>query len=108
MTVQPMAFAIRTAAVPMPEPAAWTRMVSPGSSPALSNSMCCTVAKVMPVQAASSTATPSGTGTSSRAGRFSRSCAKPGRWKPRMPAMFSHKLSRPSRQARHTPQVMPP
>ena len=43
ITVAPMAFAILMAAVPMPEPPACTSTVSPGSSFALSNSMCCTV-----------------------------------------------------------------
>jgi len=38
-----MAFAILMAALPMPEPPACTRMVSPGCSLALSNSMCSTV-----------------------------------------------------------------
>ena len=53
MTVQPIAFAILMAAVPMPEPPACTRMVSPGSSLALSNSMCCTVENAIGAQAAS-------------------------------------------------------
>ena len=52
--MQPIAFAILIAAVPMPEPPAWTRIVSPGSSLALSNSMCCTVPKAIGAQAASS------------------------------------------------------
>ena len=108
ITVQPIAFAIFTATVPMPEPAAWTRMVSPGSSFALSNSMCSTVEKVMAAQAASFTATPSGTGTSSRASWFISSCAKPSTWKPFTPATFSQRLSRPSRQARQWPQVSAP
>ena len=46
----------------MPEPPACTRMVSPGSSLALSNSMCCTVAKATGAQAASRKLTPSGNG----------------------------------------------
>ena len=58
MTVQPSAFAIWIAAVPMPEPPAWTRMVSPGCSLALSNSMCSTVEKAIGAQAASRSATP--------------------------------------------------
>jgi hypothetical protein len=53
MTVQPIALAILIAVVPMPEPPAWTRMVSPGSSLALSNSMCCTVPNATGAQAAS-------------------------------------------------------
>src|SRR6266852_4115322 len=53
ITVQPIAFAILIAAVPMPEPPACTRMVSPGWSLALSNSMCSTVANAIGAQAAS-------------------------------------------------------
>src|SRR3569833_2927140 len=52
MTVQPMAFAILIATEPMPEPAACTRMVSPGLSLALSNSMCSVVPKAIGEQAA--------------------------------------------------------
>ena len=40
MMVQPMAFAIMIATVPIPEPPACTSTVSPGSNLALSNSMC--------------------------------------------------------------------
>ena len=47
MTVQPIAFAILIATVPMPEPPACTSTVSPASSLALSNSMCCTVEKAI-------------------------------------------------------------
>ena len=53
ITVQPIAFAILMATVPMPEPPACTSTVSPGSSLALSNSMCCTVANAIGAQAAS-------------------------------------------------------
>ena len=83
----------------MPEPPAWTSTVSPGSSLALSNSMCCTVAKAIGAQAASRKATPAGTGITSRAGMLTRSRAKPSTWKPMMPPTFSHRLSRPARQA---------
>ena len=62
MTVQPIAFAILIATVPMPEPPACTSTVSPGSSWALSNSMCCTVENAIGAQAASRNATPAGTG----------------------------------------------
>ncbi len=72
MTVQPIAFAILIATVPMPEPPACTRMVSPGSSLALSNSMCCTVEKAIGAQAASRMATPGGTGMTSRAGMLTQ------------------------------------
>src|SRR5674476_1441427 len=47
MTVQPIAFAILMATEPMPEPPACTRMVSPGLSLALSNSMCSVVPKAI-------------------------------------------------------------
>ncbi len=108
MTVQPIAFAILIAAVPMPEPPACTRMVSPGSSLALSNSMCSTVENAIGAQAASIMLTPFGTGMTSRAGMLSRSRAKPSMWKPMMPATFSQRLSRPSRQALQAPQVIAP
>ena len=49
--------------------------------------------------------TPSGTGITSRSGMLSSSRAKPSIWKPMMPATFSHRLSRPSRQALQWPQV---
>ena len=68
ITVQPIAFAIWIAAVPMPEPPACTRIVSPGSSLALSNSMCCTVENAIGAQAASRNDTPAGTEIVSRAG----------------------------------------
>ena len=58
---------MRIAAVPIPEPPAWTSTLSPGSSRALSNSMCCTVPKAIPAQAASVSLTPSGTFTASGA-----------------------------------------
>ena len=80
----PIAFAILIAVVPMPEPPACTRMVSPGSSLALSNSMCCTVPKATGAQAASRKLTPGGIGTTSRAGMLIRSRAKPSTWKPMM------------------------
>ena len=83
-------------------------MVSPGLSLALSNSMCSTVPKAMGAQAASRSETPSGTGTVSRAGMVTRSRAKPSMWKPMMPPTFSHRLSRPSRQAGQVPQVRAP
>ena len=108
MTVQPMAFAILIATEPMPEPAACTRMVSPGLSLALSNSMCSVVPKAIGAQAASRSETPSGTGTTSRAGMLIRSRAKPSMWKPSTPPTFSHRLSRPSRQLTQCPQVMAP
>src|SRR5438874_5694568 len=108
MTVDPIAFAILIAAVPMPEPPAWTSTVSPGASFALSNSMCCTVENAIGVQAASRKETPAGTGIARRAGKLRRSRAKPSIWKPMIPPMFSHRLSRPSRQALHSPQVMAP
>ncbi len=92
----------------MPEPPACTSTVSPASSLALSNSMCCTVANAIGAQAASRQATPAGTGMTRRAGMLSRSRAKPSTWKPMMPEMFSHRLSRPSRQALQVPQVSPP
>ena len=72
MTVQPIAFAILIAAVPMPEPPACTRMVSPGWSLALSNSMCSTVENAIGAQAASRMATPFGTGMTSRAGMLTQ------------------------------------
>jgi len=103
-----MAFAILIATEPMPEPPACTSTLSPGCSPALSNSMCCTVAKAIGAQAASRSATPLGTGITRRAGMLTRSRAKPSRWKPMMPPTFSHRLSRPSRQALHAPQVRAP
>src|SRR5664279_2509858 len=53
MTVQPRAFAILMATEPMPEPPACTRIVSPGLSLALSNSMCSVVPKAIGAQAAS-------------------------------------------------------
>ena len=108
MTVAPIAFAMRIAAVPMPEPPAWIRTVSPSSSFALSNSMCWTVPKVMEAQAASVMVTSSGTGTHRRALVTIRSRANPSRWKPWMPPTFSQRLSRPSRQALHSPQVWAP
>src|SRR5262245_1302563 len=108
MTVAPIAFAIRIAAVPMPEPPACTSTVSPGSNRALSNSMCCTVENAMGAQAASRCGTPGGTGMVSRAGRFRRSRAKPSTWKPMTPPTFSHRLSRPSWQALQVPQVSAP
>src|SRR6185437_11336363 len=108
MTVQPMAFAILIATDPMPEPAACTRIVSPGFSLALSNSMCSVVPKAIGAQAASRSETTSGTGTTRRAGMLIRSRAKPSIWKPSTPATFSHKLSRPSRQFAHLPQVIAP
>ena len=77
MTVQPIALAILMATEPMPEPPACTRMVSPGLSLALSNSMCSTVPKAIGAQAASRSETPAGTGIVSRAGRLIRSRAKP-------------------------------
>ena len=95
MTVQPMRLASWIAAEPMPEPPAWTRIVSPGSSLALSNSMCSTVPKVTGATAAPIASTPGGAGTSSRAGRLIFSCAKPSRWKPCTPLTFSQRLSRP-------------
>src|SRR3546814_4511883 len=72
-----MSFAMRIAVEPTPLPAACTRMVSPGSSLALSNSMCCTVPKVTEAQAACGQETPSGTGTRRCAGRFTTSAASP-------------------------------
>jgi hypothetical protein len=66
MTVQPIFLASWIAAVPMPEPPAWIRMVSPGSSLALSNSMCSTVPKVTGATAAPMALTPGGAGTRSR------------------------------------------
>jgi len=42
------------------------------------------------------------------AGMLIRSRAKPSTWKPMMPATFSHRLSRPSRQALQVPQVSAP
>src|SRR6266852_3892032 len=42
------------------------------------------------------------------AGMLTRSRAKPSMWKPMMPPTFSHRLSRPSRQAAHWPQVLAP
>src|SRR5499426_579256 len=51
-----------------PEPPACTSTLSPGSSLALSNSMCCTVANAIGAQAASRRVTPPGTGITSRAG----------------------------------------
>src|SRR5690606_6470281 len=103
-----MALAILMAAVPMPEPPACTSTLSPGSSRALSNSMCCTVPKAIGAQAASSKETPSGTLTTSRCGMLTKSQAKPSMWKPMMPPTFSHRLSRPSTQARQVPQVRAP
>ena len=92
----------------MPEPPAWTSTVSPDTSLALSNSMCSTVEKAIGAQAASRNDTPAGTGITRRAGRLRRSRAKPSRWKPIRPPTFSHRLSRPSRQALHTPHVSAP
>ena len=80
-------------------------MVSPGSSFALSNSMCSTVEKVMAAQAASSTATPLRHRHRQPRRQFTSSCAKPSTWKPSTPETFSQRLSRPSRQARQWPQV---
>src|SRR5215470_1260591 len=108
ITVQPIALAIIIATVPMPEPPACTRMVSPGSSLALSNSMCSTVENAIGAQAASRSETPAGTGMTSRASMLMRSRAKPSTWKPRMPLTFSQRLSRPSRQALQAPQVSAP
>ena len=79
ITVQPIAFAILIATVPMPEPPACTSTVSPGSSLALSNSMCCTVENAIGAQAASRMAMPGGTGMTSRAGMLISSRAKPSR-----------------------------
>src|SRR5262245_42916539 len=107
-TVAPAARAIWIAAVPMPEPPACTSTLSPASSLALSNNMCCTVANAIGAQAASRKATPGGTGMVSRAGMLTRSRAKPSTWKPMTPPTFSHRLSRPSRQALQTPQVSAP
>ena len=73
----PIAFAILMATEPMPEPPACTSTLSPGSRRALSNSMCCTVAKAIGAQAASRKGTPSGTGITRRAGMLTRSRAKP-------------------------------
>jgi hypothetical protein len=70
--------------------------------------MCSTVEKVMAAQGGVGAATPSGTGTASRACTFRRSCAKPSTWKPSTPDTFSQRLSRPSRQARQRPQVSAP
>ena len=77
MTVAPICLAILIALVPMPEPPACTRMVSPRSSLALSNSMCCTVPNAIGAQAASRKLTASGTGITSRAGMLTRSRANP-------------------------------
>src|SRR3954470_23739940 len=108
MTVQPIALAIMMATVPMPDPPACTSTVSPGSSFALSNSMCCTVENAIGAQAASRAAIPAGTGITSRDGMLTSSRAKPSTWKPITPATFSQRLSRPSRQALQTPQVSAP
>ena len=108
ITVAPICFAILIALVPIPEPPACTRIVSPGSSLALSNSMCCTVPNAIGAQAASRWLTPAGTGITSRAGMLTRSRANPSTWKPITPLTFSHRLSRPSRHALQVPQVRPP
>ena len=107
-TVQPIAFAILIATVPMPEPPAWTRIVSPASSLALSNSMCSTVENAIGAQAASRIATPGGTLMTSRSGMLTSSCAKPSTWKPMMPRTSSQRLSRPARHALQVPQVSAP
>ena len=88
--------------------AACTRMLSPGCSLALSNSMCSTVEKATGAQAASRIDTPFGTGMTSRSGMLTISRAKPSTWKPMTPPTFSHRLSRPSRQALQVPQVSAP
>ncbi len=67
-----------------------------------------TVPKVTGATAAPTSLTPGGAGTRSRAGRLIFSCAKPSRWKPCTPETCSHRLSRPSRQARQSPQVRAP
>ena len=67
MTMAPTALASWMAAVPMPLPPAWIRIVWPASSLALSNSMCSTVPKVIGVQAAAWMETLSGAGTTWRA-----------------------------------------
>jgi hypothetical protein len=58
--------------------------------------------------AAPTASTPGGAGTSRRAGRLIFSWAKPSRWKPCTPPTCSQRLSRPSRQALHSPQVRAP
>src|SRR5664280_1551636 len=83
-------------------------MVSLGLSLALSKSMCSVVPKAIGAQAASRSATPAGTGITRRADRLRHHRAKPSIWKPMMPPTFSHRLSRPSRQAAQCPQVMAP
>ena len=69
ITVAPTALASWIAAVPMPLPPAWTRMVWPAVSLALSNSMCSGVPKVTGAQAAASSDTP-GAGIAKRALRL--------------------------------------
>ena len=54
----------------MPEPPACTSTVSPVSSLALSNSMCCTVEKAIGAHAASRALMPFGAGMTSRSGMF--------------------------------------
>src|SRR5262249_46576269 len=95
MTVQPIALAILMATEPMPEPPACTRMLSPGSSLALSNSMCCTVAKAIGAHAASRKFTPAGTGTTSRAGMLRRSRADPAPVKPQPPGRVTKQVAAP-------------
>ena len=56
-------------------------------------------------QAASCMVTPVGIFTTSRAGWLVRSWAKPSMWKPRTPATFSHRLSRPGGTAGQVPQI---
>ena len=68
MTVQPIFLASWIAAEPMPEPPAWTRIVSPGSSLALSNSMCSTVPKVTGAHGGGDVA-DAGRGRNEQAGR---------------------------------------
>ena len=67
-----------------------------------------TVPKPIGAQAASSKETPAGALTTSLAALFRNSRAKPSIWKPMMPATFSQRLSRPSRQALQWPQVSAP
>ena len=82
-------------------------MLSPASSLALSNSMCCTVPNVTVVQAALLSGAPLGTFTTRLAGALTRSAAMPSTWKPMIERLFSHKFSRPCLQRLQVPQNRP-
>ena len=86
MTVQPIFLASWIAAEPMPEPPAWTRIVSPGSQLGIVEQHVLDRAEGDRRDGRADVAsTPGGAGTSRRAGRLIFSCAKPSRWKPCTP-----------------------